>query len=1243
MKKIPCLFLWLLFVLGMLLTGRVAASVEYDAPIPGENDRLGWSADGNRHDPDDWGATAMALAIFAKQGWQNKLVHLDYNNWLPDNTPFKSAEETVSVVEGVKKFKFTRTKIFDCQTDLEAAIDNVVAEINKSSSNSRFWYVQAGPFEVAYLALKKADPDKRKYCIMVSHSAANDRPEHWPGQHGKDDCVVLGAEFYYTTGQGKDKFGSGKFYKWQLIDWMKNSPNPEYRWVYSRLKKTAEHKNGVLDASDGGMAFVLATGDTDGNFSPKLRDFLGTDWTESTSGNPKVDPANVPPSTKGTFIEEPGRRAASVEYDAQIPQLAFAAQELNDALKEAGRENLQVALIVNPNESSPEAFQIRSVGPTQVKVMGSDKTGAMYGGLEVADLLRLGLPIEDQDQEPFVEKRGIKFNIPLDARTPSYDDTGDSAQNNIETIWDFEFWKAYLDDLARYRYNVLSLWTTHPFPSMIKLKDYPDVALDDVYRISDGILQPHHKNKLQDVDFDKSGTLKLVKKMSIEEKIAHWQRVFQYAEDRGIEIYLFCWNVFTWYADGKYGITQEQDNPLTIEYTRKCVRQTLLTYPQIAGIGVTAGENADWYTEGERSIESFIFKTFGRAVMDVQERQPDRKIRFIFRRHVTEHPDVTNAFKGYTGGILDTSIKYAVAHIYSSRRPQEWEKRIVEEGWLDNFKVWLNLRNDDIFMHRWGSPDYVREFIKWMPHDHSPGFYMGSDGYVWAREFITKHPEMAGRLEIDKHWYRFRLWGQLAYNNELSRDYWQAVLKHRFGGVDAKLLYDTWESTSEIIPQLNRSVWAATDGDFSAEGCMQRSGFLTVNDYHFARSPMVLTRIDNAPDRQCISVTEWAKAFLAGKKLKGITPLQVADNLDKYAKTAQAALPALRKNVGDNVELKETLNDIESMAYLGRYYADKMRGAAKLAVFREGDRQDKQYLDQAVAHLKDAVEEWKAYAAILSSQYKTSLLARTHFLDWNSTLKEVEKEVVTVQQEGDFPDVRFTNLQDGARFPAETGLRVEVDATDGDGIKDVKLYLNGLVLEAQKKSKNPYVWSGSSDELLKALKSGMYHFEAVAEDKNGLRSHQEIQIAVGDVSQNSTADWRDEIHQVILNEGERLLDGDIHEFPRLECFLTLEEDGRLALFRGTPRGRDGLIWKTRGKADRPTPQPTVPRFYTVLENGQLVVYRSTPDNPQVILWQSSKVSETGPFKLGITASKRLVIFREVGDKRKIIWRSPAQD
>ncbi|VGO23508.1 hypothetical protein [Pontiella sulfatireligans] len=267
-------------ILTLLLIGSVVPFVDAaeKLPIPGKNDRIGWSADGNMNDPDDWGATAMALAVFAKAGWQDRLVHIDYNNWLHGNKDYKAAEETISMVEGCKQFGFTQTKLFDNQTELQAAIDNAAAEINKSSENSKFWYVQAGPFEVAYQALLKADPAKRKYCILVSHSEMNERANKWPDQHGKEDCMALGADYYFTTGQGKDKFGSGKFMEWHLVDWLKDSPCPEYRWVHSRMKKTAEHKHGVLDASDGGMAYVMVTGDTEGNFSPKLAAFLGTDW-----------------------------------------------------------------------------------------------------------------------------------------------------------------------------------------------------------------------------------------------------------------------------------------------------------------------------------------------------------------------------------------------------------------------------------------------------------------------------------------------------------------------------------------------------------------------------------------------------------------------------------------------------------------------------------------------------------------------------------------------------------------------------------------------------------------------------------------------------------------------------------------------------------------------------------------------------------------------------------------------------
>ena len=82
---------------------------------------------------------------------------------------------------------------------------------------------------------------------------------------------------------------------------------------------------------------------------------------------------------------------------------------------------------------------------------------------------------------------------------------------------------------------------------------------------------------------------------------------------------------------------------------------------------------------------------------------------------------------------------------------------------------------------------------------------------------------MSAQLEIDKHWYNFRMFGELAYNNELGDDYWKKALKPRYPQVNEQFLFDAWETVSEVVPQLNRAAWAATDGDFAPEMCQDDS------------------------------------------------------------------------------------------------------------------------------------------------------------------------------------------------------------------------------------------------------------------------------------------------------------------------------------------------------------------------------------------------------------------------------------
>ena len=54
----------------------------------------------------------------------------------------------------------------------------------------------------------------------------------------------------------------------------------------------------------------------------------------------------------------------------------------------------------------------------------------------------------------------------------------------------------------------------------------------------------------------------------------------------------------------------------------------------------------------------------------------------------------------------------------------------------------------------------------------------------------------------------------------------------------------------------------------------------------------------------------------------------------------------------------------------------------------------------------------------------------------------------------------------------------------------------------------------------------------------------------------------------------------------------------------------------------------------------MVVYRSYPNKPEVILRKTNKPSAPGPYKLGITASRRLIVCCEAEGKRKTVWMTP---
>jgi hypothetical protein len=966
------------------------------APIPGENDRIGWSADGNRHDPDDWGATAMALAIFAKQGWQNKVVHIDYNNWLPDNTPFKSAEETKSVVEGAKKFKFTRTKIFDNQTDLEAAIDNVVAEINKSSSDSRFWYVQAGPFEVAYRALKKAKPEKRQYCILVSHSATNEKANKWPGQHGKDDCVALGAEYFFTTKQGKNKFGSGSFRKWQLVDWMKNSPCPEYRWVYSRLKKTAENKNGILDASDGGMAFVLATGDFDGNFDPKLRCFLGTDWAEPTSGHIKVDPTNsaslsmisstVYPKSISFIVSQedtianskPARWAIghlqealqAEDVDARVRSQIQTAPTEDRCVVVAGRSSsLAGALLKQKGITVPDTTEALGLiegtldGRPVLLACGSDARGLVYAVLELADRVQCGIaPMEAlKVSTPIIEKPAVRIRSIYRTFTSDVED--------LSWYNDREFWKHYLTELAKQRINRFSLTLGMGYNTPKAIKDsyfffaYPflvDVPGYDVYAVN-----------LPDEERDRN--LEMLKFISDE------------TAARGMEFQLGLWSHGRDWPDSEsvnypiHGLTEENHGP----YCRDALVMLLKACPAISGVTFRVhGESG--VPHGTQGFWEVLFQAFGEVGRPIwidmhgknaTQEQIDWALATgmpvsVSPKYWGEHQglayhqaDIRRREKGGGRGYIEPASgvylksRGFTRYGYGDLMPEDREWEILHRIWPGTQKLLLS-----------GDPALAVGYGRVSSFCGSLGVER-LDPLVFKGRKGSGHPggrcayadkTLEPKWDFHKFLYTYRVWGRLVYNPDTDPDVWMRFLRSKFGDA-AKPMEIALANASRVVKLITtahgRSVnctlyWPEL---YMNVPIVDEKRITTNSD---TDSPMVFGNVPPMDPQLFSKMNEYAAALLEGKELPKYSPLIVAQWLEDMADTATRNLIIAESLVEDrsDVEFRRFYYDVKIQCGIANFFALKMRAAVLWHLY-EGSG-DTEALVEAIMHYTTARDAW---------------------------------------------------------------------------------------------------------------------------------------------------------------------------------------------------------------------------------------------------------------------------------------------
>ena len=628
-----------------------------------------------------------------------------------------------------------------------------------------------------------------------------------------------------------------------------------------------------------------------------------------------------------------------------------------------------------------EGYQI-SRGQGAIVVRTHDAAGAMYAALDIAEQLQNGATLRtvaEKKINPHFSVRAVKFNLPWSSYR-----TGPAMEQHTEICRDLKFWESFLDQMAENRFNLLSLWNVHPFSYMVKPANFP------------------HAN-----DFSPE---------EMAEWKEFWTALFRMCRARAIEPFIVNWNIAVSPEFARhYKVLERNDTSGIVKrYTREVVTQVIDEYPDLAGIGITL---ADWMSNfrqpgsrlpgmSAKDREDWIAETVVAGM-----KQASRPVKFLHRSVLSADPGEMQRVID-EAGLPDTTlveIKFNWSHGHSSPRllltHDDHSGKVENRYWSpmpNNYRIQWMIRNEDFFILRWGQPDFVRQHIAMNSPSYVNGYFVGSEGYIPAKEFShTKNDHVTWTYAFQKQWLFYKVWGRLLYDPATPDAVFSASFANRYDLKDGAPMLKAFKKASEMPLRL-ASLHAATwDYTLYSEGFL--APFPSHGGLHDTTSSFI--SIDELIDHRTldpdyISIKDFVTANLAGKQSapEKITPDELASLLAQDGKDVIAFARSMGTVSG---ALDCELDDLKAWGYLSLYFAEKLRAGVALHTFRLSG--DKKRRDDAVKLLNQCHSYWKTLSDITASHYHEvpyiddpgygAAWRDAQTFSWKKYLPQVERDV----------------------------------------------------------------------------------------------------------------------------------------------------------------------------------------------------------------------------------------------------------
>ena len=657
-----------------------------------------------------------------------------------------------------------------------------------------------------------------------------------------------------------------------------------------------------------------------------------------------------------SFVVSGSANAATVylKFNRSNAQASYAAGQMSEALQRANRAivasetegDFQVTLAETRDKLSAESYDI---APQKglLAISGGDGRGLIYGVLSVVEQLENGTALEAiaRDQaSPATPFRAIKFNLPWDSYRASA-----TIDQHYDTVKDLRFWEAFLDMMVRNRFNAVTLGTLHPWPYMIRSKNFPEAS------------------PFSDKELDEWRKLH--------------QGIFSMAKERGIDTYLLPWNIFvskefvqahdvghvnTYPFYNTKGDTSE----IIRKYVRESAAQVLKEYPDLTGIGVILGEGMGGMTTRERL--TWIDDTYLAAI-----RSSSRPVKLLWKVSAVDSKEQEQLLRDTIEAIdfVDEPILLAykfnwshglstptLAQIHGGELGDTYYKPEPE-----NYKFDWIVRNEDVLALRWGVPSFVRKHIQLNgTANYMHGYTVGSETYIPALDYFTAVEEgVDWRYAFERQWLFYGLWGRLLYNPETPDRVFADEFVRRYGPQARDLLraYELASATPLRLASLFYSTW---DHTLYSEGMLslQEGKMAYISAETLIEQPVL--------DPAYVSISDYVAAKLVGQSFAAdrVTPPALASQLEADCREALGLVEAI--DTSESTALMYEVADVKAWAHLGLHLAEKIRGATALQTYRLAGGAENRA--SAITHLVKSLAQWDKVIEITRPIYRDMYL-----------------------------------------------------------------------------------------------------------------------------------------------------------------------------------------------------------------------------------------------------------------------------